>query len=337
MPVIDYARSGWQPRTDTLEMIARANQICAEYRAQGFDLTLRQLYYQFVARGWLPNKQQSYDRLGVTCVKARENGMMDWNYLVDRTRNLQSVGHWDDPADILEAVARQFRIDKWAEAPHRVEVWVEKEALAGVIERAARAADVAWFSCRGYVSSSEIWGASMRLQEYLREGKSVTVLHLGDHDPSGLQMSEDIEKRLTQFVGHHVGWRIQNLEVKRIALTQEQIDQYDPPPNPAKETDSRYQWYVDQTGLDESWELDALDPNVIVDLVTQEVEALRDPDVWTEARREEQRHRRLLSVVKHNWSELVDYLEENGFDPDPKFVEEEEAQNDNDDLDDGNG
>ena len=309
MPEIDYEGSGWSPGDRYLSIIENANAICQEYLTDGFDLTLRQLYYQFVARGLLTNTEKSYDLLGRVCVKARENGLMDWNYLVDRTRNMASNNHWETPEDILKAVAEQFAIDKWANAEHVVEVWVEKEALSGVVAQACRAADVPWFACRGYVSASEMWAASQRLVEHIQNGREVTILHLGDHDPSGLDMTSDNGGRLYQYVRRHVGDDVDMLHFRRIALSQQQIAQYNPPPNPAKQTDSRFQQYVNDTGLNQSWELDALDPNILVQLIADEVEALRDDDVWDQASTEEKEHRERLGKLTKRWGDVVALLD----------------------------
>lgn len=315
MPEIAYD-TGWKPRADTQLIIDRSNAICAQYQAQGFDLTLRQLYYQHVARGYLPNKNESYDKLGTICTKARMHGMMDWDYLVDRTRNVQSVSHWDSPQDILDAVAGNFAIDKWVAQPNYVEAWVEKEALSGVLARSGRANDVPWFPCRGYTSTREIWVAAQRIIKQFRSGKQrVIILHLGDHDPSGLQMSEDNENRLYHMIAHHLGSRraIKDFEFRRIALTEDQISQYNPPPNPAKESDSRYDWYVDKTGLNQSWELDALDPNVIVDLVNAHVEGERDNTLWLTSKGVEARHKALLKATAENWEDLIEFIDSQGW------------------------
>lgn len=123
----------WNPGADARDIIRQANEICADYAAQGYDLTLRQLYYQFVSKALLPNRQQSYKRLGDIINQARLAGLMDWNYITDRTRNLQSLGHWRTPGEIIRSAANSFALDKWSDQPIRVEVWVEKEALAGIV------------------------------------------------------------------------------------------------------------------------------------------------------------------------------------------------------------
>src|SRR3954471_20656066 len=125
MPKVCYEECGFGPAR--LAMIAKANEIIATYAAQGYDLTLRQLYYQFVARDLIPNRQSEYKRLGAIINDARLGGLLDWDYIVDRTRNVRSMATWGDPSDIISASARQFRIDKWEHQPTRVEVWIEKD------------------------------------------------------------------------------------------------------------------------------------------------------------------------------------------------------------------
>ena len=157
--------------TASLDIIRQANAIIRDYAAQGFRLTLRQLYYQFVARDLIPNTQRSYKRLGNIISDARLAGLVDWDAIEDRTRNLESNPHWDDPAAIIAAAARSFRLDKWETQPCRVEVWIEKEALVGVIERICRNLDVDYFACRGYVSQSEQHAAGKRFAGYLQDGQ----------------------------------------------------------------------------------------------------------------------------------------------------------------------
>jgi len=288
-------------------IIAHAEQICADYAAQGFDLTLRQLYYQFVARGLLPNKQSEYKRLGSVVNDARMAGLLDWDYIVDRTREMRERSHWDDPADIIESAAKNYGINQWEGQEYRVEVWIEKDALIGVIERVCRDLDVPYFSCRGYTSQSEMWRAAVRLMKYAKNGgHKPVILHLGDHDPSGIDMTRDIRDRLALFTKSH-GYDAP--EVKRIALTMAQIRQYNPPPNPAKLTDSRVFEYIDLYGSD-SWELDALDPVVMSNLIRQEVEAFLDADLWQVRVDLEEEGRDLLIEASARWEDVSEMLTE---------------------------
>lgn len=282
-----YVKKRFDP--STMEKIVTANKIIEEYQAQGFELTLRQLYYQFVARGIIANTMREYKKLGDAINNGRLAGLVDWTAIVDRTRNLQGNNHWSSPADIINACARQYRIDTWADQEYRVEVWIEKDALIGIAETVCRELDVSYFSCRGYTSQSEMWAAGQRFYQYAHQhNQTPVIIHLGDHDPSGLDMSRDIADRLAMFMG--------GMEVKRVALNMDQIERYNPPPNPAKITDARAALYIQQYGH-ESWELDALDPKVLTKLIEREVLKLRDDDVHEDALKLQEKHRRQLVRV----------------------------------------
>ena len=123
-------------RNSSLALIDKANEIIEDYIAEGYDLTLRQLYYQFVARDIIANRQSEYSRLGSVINDARLAGLIDWNSIIDRTRNYESLGHWDSPASILQSAANSYHIDLREDQDEYVEVWVEKDALVGVIEKA---------------------------------------------------------------------------------------------------------------------------------------------------------------------------------------------------------
>ena len=294
MPKICYITKDFSGKTR--KVIDQANVIIEEYVAQDFVLTLRQLYYQFVARGFLDNTQKQYKRLGEIVSDARLAGEIDWDHLTDRTRNLESLPHWSGPADILESCSKQFRIDKWADQEYRPEVWIEKEALAGVFERVCEELVVPYFSCRGYNSQSEMWAASQRLRRYLDGGQTPIIFQFGDHDPSGIDMTRDIKDRLETFLA--------GAEQKRLALNMDQVKTHSPPPNPAKTTDSRYASYIRIHGT-ESWELDALDPTILAGLVRDAIEGIRDDDAWEKAAKTENEHKRLLSSASKNWETIT--------------------------------
>jgi len=299
MPRIIYQRMNFTPKTR--EIIVRANIIIAELAKEGYSLTLRQLYYQFVARNWLKNKQTEYKRLGQIVSNARRAGMIDWDAIVDRTRFLRSLSTWSDPADIIAGASQSFRLDRWERQPIRPEVWIEKDALVGVFERVCQRNQVGLFSCKGYASDSEVWAGAMRLAEYTEAGQRVVVLHFGDHDPSGLDMTRDIEDRLQLFTGGAP------VEVRRLALTMDQIEETGAPPNPAKESDSRFEQYRLEHGSS-SWELDALRPNVLAALVDEEVNSLRDQDLWDEAVEEEREGKALLQTTSKRWDPLSRHI-----------------------------
>ena len=280
-------------QSKTQKVIETANKIIDEYKADGYDLTLRQLYYQFVARDFIPNKQIEYKKLGTAINNGRLAGLIDWNSIVDRTRKHEANAHWDSPSDIIEDSADQYAIDTRASQDDYLEVWVEKDALVGVIERACEPLDIGYLSCRGYVSQSAMWRAAMRFKRQEQNGKDCTILlHLGDHDPSGIDMSRDIQDRLTMFGSEVL--------VKRIALDMEQVKEYKPPPNPAKTTDSRYASYRDEYG-DDSWELDALDPRVINELIMSQAADYTDKGKRKKLIKKQESERQEIREIADNW------------------------------------
>lgn len=285
----------------SVEIIATAEQICQDYAARGLGLTLRQLYYQFVARGYLPNRDTEYKRLGSIIADARLAGLIDWDHIEDRTRFLRGVTTWSSPNQILRAVASQFQTNRWRDQTEHVEVWIEKDALVGVIQNPCSRWHVDYFACRGYASASEVRSAGVRFAHHERMGRHTTVIHLGDHDPSGIDMTRDLEDRLRLF-----GSRV---DVRRIALNMNQVEQYAPPPNPAKLTDSRATGYIAEYGR-ESWELDALDPTVIQDLVEREILARLDMDEWNRVKAEDMAVREVLGRLADNWDDVREHVEE---------------------------
>lgn len=300
MPKIAYISREFSAAS--LKTIRQAEDICNDYTGRGFTLTLRQLYYQFVARGLIPNRDSEYKRLGSIINDARLAGMIDWYHLEDRTRNLRALSHWTSPAQIIDGAAYSYRIDRWATQPNRVEVWIEKDALVGVIERVCNRYDVPYFSCRGYTSQSEVWGAAQRLASYQKKEQQPVILHLGDHDPSGIDMTRDITDRLALFLGDAI-------PIDRLALNFDQVEQYSPPPNPAKLTDSRAVQYIRLHG-DESWELDALDPEVISALIETAITRLQDKRAWSKAVVDEDDQKQVLKKAAKRWGDVVAYLQD---------------------------
>lgn len=298
MPKIQYKDIRF--RQSSLDLIRLVNEVINDYKAQGYELTLRQVYYQLVARGYIPNNERSYKNVGNLINDGRLAGLIDWYAITDRTRNLRGNSHWDTPSEVIASAKYSYLLDKWEGQPNYVEVWVEKDALVDVVGQACRPLDVPYFSCRGYTSQSEMWMAAQRFRRQdFREQR--IIIHLGDHDPSGIDMTRDIQERLDMFGA--------DVYVKRVALTMEQIDFYSPPPNPAKITDSRCDKYIAQYGH-ESWELDALEPKVITDLIKEQVTMYRDDDLYQQVCNKENREKRELQMLCDHYDDAVAYLME---------------------------
>ena len=290
MPKIKYKDHRFSIASQT--MISQANTIIDEYTASGFSLTLRQLYYQFVSRDLIENTPQAYKRLGSVIVDARLAGLIDWYAIEDRTRSLRGNSHWKDPGEIIFSCYHSFKMDKWKGQDFKVEVWIEKEALIGVISNICRKLDVNFFACKGYVSLSEMWSAANRLRD---PNQTPIIVHLGDHDPSGIDMTRDINDRCDLFDG--------GVTIERIALNMDQIEEYSPPPNFAKVSDARFQDYQKKYGTS-SWELDALEPKVLEQLIEEKVLWYRDKDIYYSILEKENEYKAILKKVSENWETL---------------------------------
>lgn len=296
MPKIQYREINF--RKSSLDLIKLINGVVSEYSNQGYELTLRQAYYQLVARGYIPNNERSYKNIGNLINDGRLAGLIDWNSITDRTRYIRGNSHWERPEEVIASARYSYLLDKWKGQPNYVEVWVEKDALIDIVSQACRPIDTPHFSCRGYTSQSEMWSAAQRfIRQQHREQR--IIIHLGDHDPSGIDMTRDIQDRLNMFGA--------DVYVKRVALTMDQVDTYNPPPNPAKITDSRCDKYIQEYG-EESWELDALEPQMLTQLIRDEVTAYRDDDLYQQICDREKQEKAELRMVEDNYHETIEWL-----------------------------
>ncbi len=269
------------------ETVAAVNQVIRQYT---MPLTLRQIYYRLVAGGLIPNRRTAYNGLSAQLVKARESGEVNENRIVDRSRSINDRA-FDSPDDFFDAAIyttnNRFFRRFWPTQEVYVEAWVEKDALSQVITGAVEELNTVVAPSRGYSSFSYIREAVRRFEKNRGEADKVVVLYLGDHDPSGLDMTRDLQ---TRFNAYSSANRF-DVRIRRIALTFDQVQQYNLIPNPTKIEDSRSGGYIAQYG-NECWELDALDPNTLVGLVRDEVDAqITDRDAWEELKAQDERER----------------------------------------------
>ena len=293
----------WNPKAKTLVLVADAVDIIDDYQMQGYELTLRQLYYRLVGFGKIPNTERSYKRLGNIVTRARMAGLISWKAIEDRNREVNKFWFEEDIDVPIRNMPYYIRFDKWQRQDYYLEVWVEKEALGNVIERACKPLHVNSLSCKGYLSASESWRASQRIQRKIDEGKVPKIIHLGDHDPSGIDMTRDNQDRLDTFT-YNVG-----VEVERIALNIDQIHEHKPPPNPAKQTDSRFKEYRREHG-EKSWELDALEPSIIERLIKDTITPHIDWEQWHATDDEENDIKNRLERVHTHWHAIEEFIDD---------------------------
>ena len=271
----------WKPKKTTLGRVAECIKIIGEYRRLDLKLTLRQLYYQLVSRNIIPNTERSYQNLGTTLSKARLAGMIDWSAIEDRGRVPSQASDWDSIQDLVEGAIGGYRLPRWEGQPCYCELWVEKQALAGVLDPIADEYHSVLMVNKGYSSQSAMYSSAKRIA-YRANNRPAHVFYLGDHDPSGQDMVRDIRDRLNMFMRYEV-----DLTVHTIALTTEQVEEHEPPPNPTKLTDSRANDYIERHGM-ECWEVDALDPQTLQRLIRAAFDDVVDSEVMDEIKDREE-------------------------------------------------
>jgi hypothetical protein len=288
----------WKPSKESYRLLSAITEILEYFEDRGYKLTLRQLYYQLVSKDIIPNSVKEYTRIGNVVSRGRLAGLIDWYMIEDRLRIPQSRGHWDSPRQIIETASRTYYRSRWENQRSYIEVWCEKDAVSNIIEPVCDRWDVTFMANRGYSSLSAMYNASQRLKEAHDDGKFVGVIYLGDHDPSGIDMTRDIKDRLGIFLNQGISFN----NVDRIALNMDQVDQYKPPENPAKVTDSRFAGYVKIYGYS-SWELDALEPSVLDQLVEDKITEFVDRDLWDEVTDLEEEHKERLRKIADEWED----------------------------------
>ncbi len=306
-------------KAEARQVIHTADQIITSYQQQGYRLTLRQLYYQFVSHNLITNEEKSYKRLAGIISDGRLAGLLDWDGIEDRGREPSVPLQFNNLQHRIDSALANYRLHRWEGQAAYCELWVEKQALAGVLAPLAREFHVTLCVNKGYSSQSAMYDAAKRFREgqgtqgdmeiyvdYANSGCSRDefdpsarldsereghLFYLGDHDPSGEDMVRDIRDRMAMFGVH-------DLNVTKIALTTAQVQQYRPPPNPAKITDPRAKAYIAQHG-NSSWEVDSLPPPVLVRLIRSAFKAIIDRPLMDEVMaREEADKAALLKATK---------------------------------------
>lgn len=254
----------------SLNMINTCNEIIEEYMDSNLRLTLRQLYYQLVSRGMIANENKEYKKLSSLISNGRLCGLIDWDSIEDRVRQPYKHPEFDNIKDLVEAAAQSYRLPRWKGQNIYAELWVEKDALAGVLHPIAQKYHITLMVNRGYSSQSAMYESAQRIKnavEKYKNSKGTVIFYLGDLDPSGEDMVRDIQARLDMFGAPTY--------VKKIALNMDQVDEYNPPPNPTKPKDPRATEFLKKYGQN-SWEVDALPPTVLTSLITHYFDHLID-------------------------------------------------------------
>jgi hypothetical protein len=254
-------------------------------------ITGRGIGYKLFTAGLIPSMARSeMARVYRLLKEARERDFIPWDWIVDETRSIERVSTWADPAEYARAVARSYRRDFWDQQPVRCEVWSEKGTVRGVLAPVLDEYAVGFRVMHGFSSATSVYDVSQD-----DDGRELIALYVGDLDPSGMFMSEeDLPKRLANYDGDHV-------TLKRIALTREQVVGLPSFPATDKRKDPRFRWFSRNYGK-RCWELDAMDPNDLRDVVEDAIRELIEPVAWKRCEVVNQAEQESLKTILEKWA-----------------------------------
>lgn len=256
---------------DQEKLVKNILRIVEEYQEQEIIQTLRGYYYDLVAERLIPNAIEIYKRIGKLISDLRYSGHIDWSAMEDRARKKEMSSQWSNVSALIKSAVYAYRLPRWQDQDKYIELFTEKDTMYSRLEPLTSKYHIPLCINRGYASSSVLYDLSKRIIDKLEDGKEVVLLYVGDHDPSGLDMINDIHKRVTEFLeGYEDDYYETKFKIIHVALTKEQIKEYDLPPNPAKHTDTRSNRYIQEHGS-VSWEVDAMKPQIMREIVEEEI------------------------------------------------------------------
>jgi|TARA_R110000823_G_scaffold66105_3_gene154944 hypothetical protein len=280
----------------TALVIDQANEIMEDYDS----ITLRGLYYQFVARNYLENTIRNYKKLGDIIRNARMAGRISWDLMTDRTRSLYGYNTSANISQAFTYASYSYKEDLHLDQDNYIEVWCEKDALTGTINRPCNHRRISYFPTKGYPSISALKDAADRFQRQVEAGKKCIVLYLSDLDPEGIAMPKTVQETFNTMGV--------DVTIERIGLTLEQVRLYNPPSSLAKATSSRLDDYIEEIGTSEVWELDALSQDVTRSLISDRLDELIDQDRFNAAKQIESRNMRRMVDIADRMDEVIEFL-----------------------------
>jgi hypothetical protein len=307
-----------ESRFNDYALITLTNAMLQQY--PNLKFTVRQIFYQLVSKLGYPNTKSAYNRLSNVLTKAREDRLVDPERIIDQSRpkymhdpayltSKESIDAW------FNSIINGFDLNRWDNQSVYVECWIEKDALARVIKPVCEKYRVPLIVGKGYSSYTQIYEAAKRFPS----GKDVVILYLGDHDPTGLHIEEKLRDRLEGEV-RRMRKYLTFIEVKRIALTTEQINRYNlhnlysTMKKASQKAEEYRKIFKDKPWLqDKVWELDVLSPQVLINLLESAIKELIDWDRWNAREDEVKRYKgfieRELGAYKETLSKKIESID----------------------------
>jgi len=271
-----------KPQQRTLALRAAISAVASEYER----MTVRQLFYQLVARGVIEKSDNEYKRICDMSAQMRLDGTLPYRKIADGHRSRRGVYAHGGLGEALADTQRHYRRNYWLEQAVNVEVWCEKDALTGVIQPVCDDYGVTYVATRGFPSLTLIYESAMAM---LKLDKPTHIYYFGDHDASGRAISENLQASLCSHGADVV--------VQREGLNPWHITQYGLPLRPGKGSDSRHAKFAAQYG-DGCVELDALPPNRLEGMVHMAIRSEIDHEAWERVRAVEAEERITLAQIR---------------------------------------
>lgn len=263
---------------------------------QRAPITVRGVAYALFTAGYIDSMEtRNTQKVSRVMTAMRETGALDWQLIVDGSREVSRINAWNGPDEIIAATVRQYRRDYWQDQPMLVEVWAEKSTVQGVLAPVLNEFGVTFRVMKGFGSFTAVRQAAEETT-WLSTEKEFLALYIGDHDPSGLYMTDvDLPKRLERYGARG--------SFKRIAVVGE--DMHLPSFSATtKKKDPRYRWFADRHG-DRCWELDAIDPNTLRQRVREQIETCISLPEWNRAIEVEKAEMTSMQDFHNTWRDLL--------------------------------
>jgi hypothetical protein len=276
------AQSEWRSTTRLIEQAAKV-------LADESPMTIRQLFYRLVSITAIENNRGDYQRVSTALTKGRNDGRIDFDWIVDRSRPEYTPNVFEDAAEYARVVSKGYRKDYWQLQPHRVEMWCEKDSVIGSIEDLTNKLGVTVRVTRGFVSTTKAHDLARAIGG---SNKPMTVFYLGDHDPSGRQIESDLSERIRGYGA--------KFTIERLAIHAADIAKFKLPPLRVKESDSRAAGFLRRYS-NKCVELDALPPNELRRRIEEAVTAMLNRNLWDRAVMVEQEELASIQRIIERW------------------------------------
>lgn len=293
----------WSMRPKTRVIVSEAYRLCKEMNEKyGQKVTVRQIYYHLFSKGIIELTQKDYHKVCRILTEARKRGYIPFSWIEDRSRSPLWTMLYDDISYFLNLIMGEYRRNTWTNQQNFVIVLVEKEALAPIIWDIAKKYNVFVFPTKGFSSWSMFTEDLKNLVEYFGKDKRLIVLILSDLDPSGTYIKEDYVNKFN-FMTERLGFQ-EPYVIEKIAVTEEQVAQYNLPP-----MKKRYR----NKGILDIWELDALDPKILREIVKEAIEKYVDLEqLRKDLEAEAKEKKRLQTLAVQEIDSYLDYIGEEG-------------------------